>query len=49
MTTPTPGSNDWLAQVIEPIEDPAREIIDPHHHRCLFTEQAIYHSFLRPF
>ncbi len=32
MTTPTPGSNDWLAQVIEPIEDPAREIIDPHHH-----------------
>ena len=32
MTTLTPGSNDWLAQVREPIIDPAREIIDPHHH-----------------
>ena len=30
MTTLTPGSNDWLAQVREPIIDPAREIIDPH-------------------
>jgi len=24
--------NDWLAQVVEPILDPGREIVDPHHH-----------------
>ncbi len=24
--------DDWLAQVQEPILDPAREIVDPHHH-----------------
>jgi len=24
--------DEWLAQVVEPIIDPAREIIDPHHH-----------------
>ena len=23
---------DWLAQVVEPIEDPSRRIVDPHHH-----------------
>lgn len=27
-----PGTQAWLDQVIEPIVDPAREIIDPHHH-----------------
>lgn len=27
-----PGSNNWLAQVSEPIIDPDRRIIDPHHH-----------------
>ncbi len=26
------GREDWLAQVAEPIIDPARPIIDPHHH-----------------
>ena len=28
----TPGTPDWLAQVEEPILDPERRIIDPHHH-----------------
>ena len=28
----TPGDNAWLAQVDEPIIDPEREIVDPHHH-----------------
>ena len=33
MTTAfTPKDNAWLAQVDEPILDPGREIIDPHHH-----------------
>jgi len=27
-----PGSDEWLAQVIEPIIDPNRPIVDPHHH-----------------
>jgi len=31
-TTPTPGSAEWLAQVKEPIFDPERTIVDPHHH-----------------
>jgi L-fuconolactonase len=26
------GSKEWLAQVVEPIIDPEREIVDPHHH-----------------
>ena len=26
------NNNDWLAQVTEPIIDPGREIVDPHHH-----------------
>ena len=26
------GTQEWLDQVIEPILDPEREIIDPHHH-----------------
>ena len=26
------GSPEWLAQVAEPIIDPEREIVDPHHH-----------------
>jgi predicted TIM-barrel fold metal-dependent hydrolase len=29
---PDPGTREWLDQVIEPIVDPAREIVDPHHH-----------------
>lgn len=32
MTFPKPGSQAWLDQVIEPIIDPRRIIIDPHHH-----------------
>jgi predicted TIM-barrel fold metal-dependent hydrolase len=30
--TPKPGTADWLAQVEEPIVDPERWIVDPHHH-----------------
>ncbi len=26
------GREDWLAQVDEPVVDPGREIVDPHHH-----------------
>ena len=29
---PTPGTAEWLEQVQEPIIDPDREIVDPHHH-----------------
>lgn len=32
MTIPTPGSQEWLDQVREPIIDADRPIIDPHHH-----------------
>jgi L-fuconolactonase len=32
MSTPTPGSREWLDLVREPILDPDRAIIDPHHH-----------------
>ncbi|MDT8427531.1 MAG: amidohydrolase family protein [Pseudomonadales bacterium] len=32
MSTFTPGSDEWLALVNEPIIDPQRPIIDPHHH-----------------
>jgi len=28
----TPGTAEWLEQVQEPIIDPDREIVDPHHH-----------------
>ncbi len=28
----TPGTEEWLAQIIEPVIDPDREIVDPHHH-----------------
>jgi predicted TIM-barrel fold metal-dependent hydrolase len=31
-SSPTPGSQAWLDLVVEPIIDPGREIIDPHHH-----------------
>lgn len=31
-STPVPGSDAWLNQVQEDIIDPARRIIDPHHH-----------------
>ena len=29
---PNPGSQEWLDLVVEPIIDPEREIVDPHHH-----------------
>ena len=32
MSNPTPGSQEWLDQVTEPIIDAERRIIDPHHH-----------------
>lgn len=32
MTTPTPGSQEWLDLIREPIIDPERPIVDPHHH-----------------
>ncbi|MBD3649489.1 MAG: amidohydrolase family protein [Pseudomonadales bacterium] len=32
MSSPTPGTPEWLAQVSEDIIDPDRPIIDPHHH-----------------
>ena len=27
-----PGTQEWLDQVVEPIVDPDRKIVDPHHH-----------------
>ncbi len=32
MSNPEPGTQEWLDQVKEGIVDPARRIIDPHHH-----------------
>ena len=32
VTEPNPGSDEWLALVREDIVDPARPIVDPHHH-----------------
>ncbi len=32
MANPTPGTDEWLAQVIEPIIEPELPIVDPHHH-----------------
>ncbi len=32
MTDPEPGTQAWLDQVSEPIIDPGRAIVDPHHH-----------------
>ena len=32
MTALVPGSDEWLAAVSEPILDPERPIVDPHHH-----------------
>jgi predicted TIM-barrel fold metal-dependent hydrolase len=32
MTSPAPGSDEWLAQVKEDVIDADRPIIDPHHH-----------------
>ena len=32
MTDPVPGTQAWLDQVSEPIIDPDRTIVDPHHH-----------------
>src|SRR6185436_4301593 len=29
---PIPGTETWLAQVVEEIIEPERRIIDPHHH-----------------
>ena len=32
MTNPIPGTQEWLDLVIEEVVDPARPIVDPHHH-----------------
>ena len=32
MSAARPGSDEWLAMVGEPIVDPERPIVDPHHH-----------------
>jgi len=32
MSTPVPGSPEWLDLIREPIIDPERPIVDPHHH-----------------
>ena len=32
MSTPRPGSDEWRALVDEPVVDPERRIVDPHHH-----------------
>lgn len=32
MSSPSPGTPEWLAQVKEDIVDPGRPILDPHHH-----------------
>jgi L-fuconolactonase len=32
MAEATPGTDEWLALVSEPIVDPERPIVDPHHH-----------------
>jgi len=32
VTTPTPGSDEWLTLVDEPVIDPGQRIVDPHHH-----------------
>lgn len=32
MVAKLPGSDEWLGQVTEPIIDPERPIVDPHHH-----------------
>ncbi|MEZ5296317.1 MAG: amidohydrolase family protein [Ilumatobacteraceae bacterium] len=32
MTTPAPGTQAWLDQVVEDVIDPDRPIVDPHHH-----------------
>ena len=32
MSHPKSGSQPWLDQVDEPIINPARVIVDPHHH-----------------
>ena len=40
MTTPEPGSAEWLALVEEPIVDPERPIVDPHHHLWEFPRST---------
>ena len=32
MTHPTPGTQEWLDQVVEDIIEPDLPILDPHHH-----------------
>jgi predicted TIM-barrel fold metal-dependent hydrolase len=32
MTAPSPGTQEWLDQVVEDVIDPDRPIVDPHHH-----------------
>tara|TARA_B100001996_G_C18657747_1_gene591863 strand:+ start:58 stop:1068 length:1011 start_codon:yes stop_codon:yes gene_type:complete len=36
------GQNDWLAQHVEEILDPEREIIDPHHHMWRTSGLPVY-------
>src|SRR6476646_935162 len=32
MSTPSPGSDEWRALVVEDVVDPEQRIVDPHHH-----------------
>jgi predicted TIM-barrel fold metal-dependent hydrolase len=32
MANPTPGTREWLDQVVEEIIEPERPLVDPHHH-----------------
>ena len=32
MSEPTPGTEEWLAQVVEDVVEPDLQIVDPHHH-----------------
>lgn len=32
VSTPTPGSREWRAQVNEAVVDPEQRVVDPHHH-----------------
>lgn len=40
----TPGTPDWLASVREDILDPARPIVDPHHH--LWEKPSVWGTYL---
>ena len=36
------NNTEWLSQVREPVIDPGREIIDPHHH--LWPKPHLYYD-----